>query len=395
MKLFRDESGQTLVLAALSLIGLLGFMGLALDVGMLLHNKRNMQIAADAAALAGAGELPNTDYRAVAQGAAIQNRVTDGTNGTVKINGATGTGTGNSGPSTGTFSGNTAYVEAIVSQTESTVFMGLFGPGTLTVTARAVATRGGPASTCIYALKGPGTTQISFGENGNVSVPNCAIIDDGNLSYTANGNVTAKSIGYAGSYSGGGNGTITPPVKISPVGDPLGFLQAPSPSGCVVDPVVKANAPTTLGPGCYNGLTFKGNGNLTLTSGTYVINGNLDLRGNGSITGTDVTFILLGTTNFANNGNVTLSAPTSGSENGLLFFQPKSNTDNVTLSNNGNLNMRGILYFPTANVTLSGNGSGSYLDFVVQSLTLSSNGSFNDYATINSSNILSSLALVE
>ena len=54
MKFLRDESGQMLVLTALSMTALLGFLALSTDVGMLFHTRRNLQIAADAAATAGA-----------------------------------------------------------------------------------------------------------------------------------------------------------------------------------------------------------------------------------------------------------------------------------------------------------------------------------------------------
>ena len=50
----KEESGQVLVVAVLSMTALMGFMALATDVGMLFWNRRNMQIAADAAAIAGA-----------------------------------------------------------------------------------------------------------------------------------------------------------------------------------------------------------------------------------------------------------------------------------------------------------------------------------------------------
>lgn len=53
----RSDSGQTLVLVALMIIVLLGVAALAIDVGSLYGERRNMQNAADAAALAGAGEL--------------------------------------------------------------------------------------------------------------------------------------------------------------------------------------------------------------------------------------------------------------------------------------------------------------------------------------------------
>lgn len=53
----RDESGVTIVIIALILPVLLGFAGLAIDVGYIMVVKNELQNAADAAALAGAGHL--------------------------------------------------------------------------------------------------------------------------------------------------------------------------------------------------------------------------------------------------------------------------------------------------------------------------------------------------
>ena len=54
LRIQKDEAGQVLVMTALSMTVLVGFLALAIDVGMLFRAKRNMQIAADAAAIAGA-----------------------------------------------------------------------------------------------------------------------------------------------------------------------------------------------------------------------------------------------------------------------------------------------------------------------------------------------------
>jgi Flp pilus assembly protein TadG len=56
----RRESGQSLVLAVVALVSLLGMAALVLDVGSWYRAKRNLQSTADAAALAGAQALPDT-----------------------------------------------------------------------------------------------------------------------------------------------------------------------------------------------------------------------------------------------------------------------------------------------------------------------------------------------
>src|SRR5919202_586507 len=55
----RAERGQVLVLVAAMLVLLLGVAAIAIDVGYAYYGKRALQVSADAAALAGAAELPN------------------------------------------------------------------------------------------------------------------------------------------------------------------------------------------------------------------------------------------------------------------------------------------------------------------------------------------------
>jgi Putative Flp pilus-assembly TadE/G-like len=55
----KDESGQALVIVAVSLVALLGVTAFSVDLGMAYNAKAELQAAADAAALAGAQDLPN------------------------------------------------------------------------------------------------------------------------------------------------------------------------------------------------------------------------------------------------------------------------------------------------------------------------------------------------
>ncbi len=55
----RGETGQVLVLFAVALVVLFGMAGLVIDIGYAFYAKRSMQASADAAALAGAGQLPS------------------------------------------------------------------------------------------------------------------------------------------------------------------------------------------------------------------------------------------------------------------------------------------------------------------------------------------------
>jgi len=63
-RLWKEESGQAIVMFAIGFVVLLGFTALAVDVGSVASEKSNLQNAADAAALAGAQELPTNPEQA-------------------------------------------------------------------------------------------------------------------------------------------------------------------------------------------------------------------------------------------------------------------------------------------------------------------------------------------
>jgi hypothetical protein len=372
---------------------LFGFVALAADVGIMLREKRLVQIAADSGAIAGAAELKYGDVSAAATTAATQNGFTTGTNGaTVSVNP-----TALNGPHAGV----AGYVEVIVSQSQPTIFMALFGQSAMTVTARAVATNG-KTNGCVYTL-GTSGADLSLTGNSNIQITTCGIVDNSTSSnaLSANGNVTldAQSIGVVGGVSKTGNVTITPtPVTgIVSTSDPLTFLQAPTvPATCSADPKFSGNQPQTLTPGCYTGLSATGTVNLTLGSGLYVINGTLNLGGNVTLTGTGVTLDLLGSSSFPGNTALNLTAPTTGTYNGVLIYQPLANTQPLSLKGNSGSILDGIVYAPGAAVDLTGNsGSTIYTDFVVKSLSLVGNATFNDYASINGNSVLTAVKLVE
>ena len=71
----RNERGQSLIIVAFSIFVLMGFVGLAVDVGISYVDRVRARRAADAAALAAAGELP---LEAAAQVRALEYLETNG-----------------------------------------------------------------------------------------------------------------------------------------------------------------------------------------------------------------------------------------------------------------------------------------------------------------------------
>ncbi len=66
-RLHLDEHGQAIVLVALMMTGLIAVVGLVTDGGLVFSQRRDLQNAADAAALAGAMQIDENVYRATGE----------------------------------------------------------------------------------------------------------------------------------------------------------------------------------------------------------------------------------------------------------------------------------------------------------------------------------------
>ncbi len=134
------EKGQMLVIFAVLVVVLLGFVAMTIDVGMAFVEKRHLQNAVDAAALAAAQDLANGESDATVTATAIdylQRNGYDGTDDTLEVN---------IPPTSGTYAGLSGYVEVKASADAPTAFLSLFMDGPFTPDARGGqghATRGG------------------------------------------------------------------------------------------------------------------------------------------------------------------------------------------------------------------------------------------------------------
>jgi hypothetical protein len=376
-RLDRAEEGQALVLGALALVVLVLMAGLGVDVGYLRYEKLQMQKAADAGALAGASELIyGTSGLAMvaAKNDTKANGFTDGNNGvTVTVN---------IPPASGPWAGNSSYVEVIVAQAEPTFFMRVGGFNTVNVSSRAVASSIASSDACIYALDP--TDSGSLVVQGRVDVnSNCGIrVNSSSASAfekRGSGDITVSpqvaGIGIVGDISQGGSGTIdpTPVTGIPGFGDPLANVPAPTPGQCYGDGqqlvINKPNQTVQQGTYCggiaINGVigpvTFTPNSTFILMGGGLTVTG-----GQPILIGNGVTFY-----NTANAGNAyapivltgaagtNLSAPTSGSLEGILFFQDRGIVSNAisTFDASHEELYAGALYFPTTPVKYTGSKS--------------------------------------
>lgn len=410
----RREAGQALILTAAVLVVLLGFLGLAMDMGVLRYEKRLQQTAADAAALAGANNLGYGGVTSGAQDASATDGFTDNGGGNVSACGS-GAAIGtvcvqiNNPPATGPHASDPNYVESLVAAVHPTFFMRVLGINQETVTARAVATNlsgdSSGANGCIYTLGAP-NKRIEPGITTSGSVilqaPTCGITDNGDLitGGGANLSITAGSIGVSGSVTENGTGTVSPtPVSgIPAAGDPIKAVPPCTGSGCSGVGPIKITAGSCSGAGCagnvtcsggtctiapnyYNDICINNNQTVNFSAGLFVINGNSlcangvefqvnagsticnsvnpDCSGMPQSANAGVTFYMTGTGSVNVSGTATaqLTAPNSGPYEGLLFYQDPSDTATASLSGNDTTFYQGALYFPSAQLIFGGNNT--------------------------------------
>ncbi|HTV53742.1 MAG TPA: pilus assembly protein TadG-related protein [Terriglobia bacterium] len=344
----KSEAGQVLILAVLSLVVLMGLLGLGIDVGYLRHMRTKMQQAADAAALAGASEFNYGDSTAAADNDAASNGFTNGSNGT--------TVTVNDPPVYGGYAGNSNYVEVIIQQPQPTFFMSVLGFTRVNVAARAVGYSGASSKNCLIAL---GLDASTGGININADVDLlCGVA--ANFTLGGSGTLTAPLIGAVGGLLGGLSTSTSPVSGIPPLSDPLAYLTPPAVGGCNYNNTVISGGRNLLTPGVYcNGITISPGASATFSEGLYIINGgSLQVGTGATVTGTreGTTFYITGNASVAMNVPSTVDlvapafSPSPGIPAGILFYQDPSDTQPATI--NGTLT--GTLYFPSAPLMING-----------------------------------------
>jgi hypothetical protein len=399
-----DEKGQALPLCGLGVVAILGFTALAIDVGQLRVEKQQMQAAVDAAALAGALEISScgsttdcTAMTAAAKQAVTENGLTVATARTQCAGSASGlTLWVNNGPcELGSSSadpnyGSSKYVEAQLSNQVNTVFAGLVGFRTMTITVRAEAS-GAPANYCLIATADSASpTQgitLQGGSSGGINAPNCGIYDDDSSGSNAlvdnSGTVTSQKFMVVGGIQNSG-ATLSPkPVTgASNYADPLSYLSSDTPSAgsCTSQSSVPANG-AALTPGTFcSVITLNSNVKVTLSAGTYYLKNGINVDSGATLVGTaGVTlYVATGQLNFNSNSTVQLTAPTSGTLSGIAIWQPSSDTNEINLDAGSTSAYNGAIYAPTAELTLNSASNAAACTLVdVGSVMLDSGASFS------------------
>jgi len=368
-----DQRGVVLLLVALSLVGFMGIAALALDVGMMQREKRIAQMAADAAAQAGAIEIyrSRTESTSVtARGEAARNGFTNGSGGkavTITYPNTTGTHT------------RASYVGVVINDTLSTVFARIWGRAKVVVTARAVGGVTGTTQACIATLDPDDIDALAVQSGAIVNAPSCKVTVNSNNSeamMVTGSSLTAADISITGGiYTHAATFSPATPKTGQPASaDPLASTTltvadtsgacAPGTDGAhlyynyaanaTINPgiycggikIAKATTTVTMNPGLY---VIKGGGFTVASAANVIANGvsivNLNApAADGGASKFDVITLTSGSTSV-------FSAMTTGSLAGIFFYSPRNqgvlgHAILNLITSSANTTITGSLYFP-------------------------------------------------
>lgn len=371
-RLHRSRRGSVAIMVGLALPVVVGMAALGTEITFLLIKQRQLQVVADAAAFNAAVAIQKgyPNFAVEARATAAYLGFQDATKG-VTI-------TPNSPPASGPNVNNPKAVEVIISQPQTLILAALFSNTQYNVTSRAVAMVGTAASCVLqlYAASNPGVT-IS---GAIVNPPNCGMAVDSTggsaLSMTGAAQLNAQSVSVVGQASITNGATINPSKALSinqhNVPDPYANVAMPSiPGGCSNGtaingkPIQYGHGSWTINQGVWCGdVSFTNDAIVSLQTGVYYVDaGTFSVGGNVKMNGTGVTIILTSRTSgnysqvaISNGASVTLSAPTTGATQGIVFFGDRRASPSNTQSSFGGgatLNVTGAMYFPTQSVQFS------------------------------------------
>jgi len=365
----RLRRGAVAIQVALMLTAIVGVSALGTEITFLLYKHRQMQSAADSAALGAATAIasgrpsdPVVEARAIAASLGFVHGV------------ASATVTVNRPPASGTHKSDATAVEVVIAQPQLLTMIGLFREGSFNVGAHAVAITSGSGTYCVLELNTGTNTGIKISNGVVINLTQCGMAVDstGSAALEVSGGavLNAKSVSVSGNVSVTNGGAInaTDGVKTyqPKVNDPYANVAQPSFSGCTFTGRSLGYSASTqyLSPGVYcNGLSMGNGAIVVMNPGVYIIDrGTFQLGGGVRLTGSGVTIFLTKSSGgsyaniaIGNDAKVTLSAPTTGATAGLVFFGDR----NASLGNpsdfggGASLNITGAIYMPSQTVRFS------------------------------------------
>ncbi len=392
--LWKDRRGNALVMIALGLPLLVGSAGLATDTIQWAVWKRQLQRAADSAALAGVHAIVLENYvDGCSSGSTVAYDLTKN-NHVLLGNANTGCAVENS-PTSGAYVGDPNAVKVTLSVQKRLGFSSLFLSTAPVVRASATATVVATGQYCVISLEPTNSTGLTFQGNATVDL-GCGMKTNskGTCATNGGGSATVNSTPVAavgGICNGTGvfsSDTVLQPYS-APQDDPFASVNAPAPSSfpsgnCpnldvgtndnfaashfAVNTDYKLMSGTT---NMYCVSRMRIQGTAVLPNGVYVIDGgDFSVGAQANLRCDSCTFVLtnrntsgnttIGTVNMNGGATVNLSYSDVSPYAGMLFYQDRRATlasgagQSSLINGNSSSTFAGSFYFPSTHVTFNG-----------------------------------------
>lgn len=375
-KLIKDRRGNALAIACAAMPLVVGAAGLAVDTIQWTLWKRQLQRAADSAAIAGVYDRSSSAGSTATVSATVSHDTDLNLHTWMALK---------SGYPDVTYPTDTAVmqyqVRVSLAVQQSLPFSSLFVSTAPTIIANATAASvpaGGDA--CINARETSASkTGVNITGNAAIYMPDCVIYSNSPSTNSAaaggSSNVTAEAVAGVGGIQESNNWRVQAYRPYSPaIDDPFANV-SPDPtqmkcSTAELDSNTDIAAAQAAGTNCWASMKVGSNKTLALPDNfgpIYINGGDVTLQGDLSCTGCTIVLTNsdpLSTTigqikvNAGANNNIT--APTSGTFKGIAIYQDRRATDRSPGNNvNGNSGsiIQGALYFPTQQLDYNGTGT--------------------------------------
>jgi Flp pilus assembly protein TadG len=375
IKFTRSERGNIAIMTAVMMPLVVSAAAFGAETTYWYHSQLELQHAADKAAYAAALEKKAGSNFSTIEAAAAATAIANGYHpGTLVIQ---------MPPTTGTHQ-NSSSVEVDLTQSIPRYFTAIFENDPVVEQARAVASTQTASKACILALHPNASRAAQFSGSSDVTFNNCIVMSNSSASDAVRVQGAAKvhvdcfaTVGDVYMTSGAYLTCASPITHTSAAADPYLGLAEPTATGSC-----KSDSGSSLSPGRYcSGMTLKNT--VTLQPGTYYISGgDFKVNANANVTGNGVTLYLASGSRVSMNGNTTvkLSAPTSGTYSGILFYGARTGSVSSNTFNGGAASrFTGAIYFPNGDVTYNGNfaGNGGCTQIVARTIDWTGNTTIN------------------
>ncbi len=362
-KMLSSRRGSVAIQMGLSIVGIIGVVGLGTEGTFLVYKQRQLQSATDSAAMSAAIALaqeyprdPASEASAVAANLGFVNGM-DGTTVTVNVP-----------PESGDYAGDSEAVEVIIRQPNNVSMTRLFSNKGVNVSARSVAKQW-KGRFCVLALDPSESQAMYMSNNAVLSSPECDVAvnsTDASALYMRNNALINRNVITPGGVDIADNANVVGEIIHAPaVEDPYADVQLGTPGECDTTQTASGinNVIVNLRPAHFcDGWDFKNNAVLNLDPGTYYIDSKLSLKNGVVVNGTGgVTLVING--NYAidinNNAVLNITSPSSGEFAGIAFFGRRDATSTVTqkFENNTVMDIEGVVYFPNQIIEFDNNGT--------------------------------------